>query len=1060
MISQRWCALVALVVGLSLPLMAAQGDVVTISSSTGPTAYEEGQQPGQFNLSRGSSSIDPLVVSLKIIPGSIRTATMSNDYTLQLLNSAGVWTDLSPVPTIGVNFTIMIPDGSASTMIRVKPVDDSYREGAESVDVQIVSSANYTVGTANSALVTIADNDRILSVAATDSIASERSASFPRVDVGTFTVSLVDGLGTDGLGTSDDPPPISGGSGPPASASFDLLLGGLGSTGVAATQGIDYAVGFDTGTAWTSYNDVSKVLSGVDSTRLIKGATYWLQDDQDGSGNPIFITVSDIVAGVVTISAAPSGAAWSSSTKYMYVIIPASDIKSGINSNSSVTVTIIPAQDLLTEGAESVVLSVRSSPNYKLSSPTTAEITIADDEILASISPIANAGLPSQSGSVVVELRSSGGTLVPAPRDLTIPYSLSGTAQAPVVGVAGDYSATDYDVPAGIGQLSMPAGQSTAIITIVPTSTAVITGNSETVQVSLLDSQSYQLQSTGASSTNPSATISIANTQGSVSVGSVVDTYESASLPKVGSVVFSIVRTPPPTTPANVAIAFTLSGSASPSDYTVSAPSGIALSFNAVTRVGLLTIPSSATTATLQITATDDQLAEGIETVQIALQAGQRYTLSSNIPITSSVTIADDEPVLSVNKMSDTIEGGSPGVFRVSYPIGPDGNPLQRSITVTAQTSGTATFTTDYTIPTIIIPAGSTFVDVPVTAVLDDPIDDAETVILTLGQDPSFGYTLAAPLSATMTITDGSPTLNIAAASNPAETTGADGTLGTPGVFLITASRAPNRDITVTYSVAGTATSNSTWIPPAHYVSLTGSTVLSAGTTTKSILVNPFNDSLPNPGDTIKLTMLSGTTFLLGSSSSAQVTIADNDTDPNVALPTRVSATNADGTYVAGQTLNLVLTYSQAVVVTGTPYLVLNCGQVDRRANYIGGDTTYANGSTGGTSLNFRYVVDSGDYTGDLDLVSANALILSSGAQINDSRDNYASLTLPAPGTLNSLSGQKNLVLRGAVPGTLAPGKPSTAFKDQGDNGGSCGSGGVGAILATMALWLINRRRR
>ena len=100
------------------------------------------------------------------------------------------------------------------------------------------------------------------------------------------------------------------------------------------------------------------------------------------------------------------------------------------------------------------------------------------------------------------------------------------------------------------------------------------------------------------------------------------------------------------------------------------------------------------------------------------------------------------------------------------------------------------------------------------------------------------------------------------------------------------------------------------------------------------------------------------------------------------------------------------------------------------------------------------------DYTDDLDLVSANALILSSGAQINDLRDNYASLTLPEPGSFNSLSGQKNLVLQGAAPGTQAPGKPSTAFKDQGDNGGSCGSGGVGAILATMALWLIHRRRR
>ena len=255
MICQRWFSLVALVVGLAMPLKAAQ-DVVTISSSTGPTAYEEGPQPGQFILSRGSSSIDSLNVSMKVINGEIRTATMTSDYTLQILN-AGVWTDLSPAPVIDVSFTIAIPDGSASTIIRVKPVDDKYIEGAESVDLQIVSSANYTVGTANSATVTIADNDRVLSVVATDSISSERSASYPRVDVGTFTVSLANA--SDALDPMIFPDPINGAA---ANASFDLLLGGTGTTGVAATQGVDYNVGFDTRATWSTYNDVTNVLGG------------------------------------------------------------------------------------------------------------------------------------------------------------------------------------------------------------------------------------------------------------------------------------------------------------------------------------------------------------------------------------------------------------------------------------------------------------------------------------------------------------------------------------------------------------------------------------------------------------------------------------------------------------------------------------------------------------------------------------------------------------------------------------------------------------------------------
>jgi hypothetical protein len=363
-------------------------------------------------------------------------------------------------------------------------------------------------------------------------------------------------------------------------------------------------------------------------------------------------------------------------------------------------------------------------------------------------------------------------------------------------------------------------------------------------------------------------------------------------------------------------------------------------------------------------------------------------------------------------------------------------------------------------VSTVTIPAGAQFVNVPVSAILDEVVDDGETVTLTLQADPANQYTLTSPTAASVTITDGSPTITVSAISNPAETSGANGTFGTTGVFRILASRAPTRDVTINYAVSGTAVAGSTWTPGAHYQTLLGSTVLASGTLAKDIAVRPFNDTLLNPGETVVVTVSPGTGFVLGSSTSAQVTIADNDTDPNVATPTRVTSTNADGTYTAGQALTIAVNYSQSVVVTGTPYLVLNCGAADRRATYSGGNVTYSNGSTGGTSLYFRYVVDSGDSTDDLDLVSANALILPNGAQINDLSDNYAYPTLPTPGTFNSLSGQKNLVIQGAVPGTEAPGKPSTAFEDGGDSTGKCGSGGIGAILATMALWLMRRRQR
>jgi predicted alternative tryptophan synthase beta-subunit len=117
---------------------------------------------------------------------------------------------------------------------------------------------------------------------------------------------------------------------------------------------------------------------------------------------------------------------------------------------------------------------------------------------------------------------------------------------------------------------------------------------------------------------------------------------------------------------------------------------------------------------------------------------------------------------------------------------------------------------------------------------------------------------------------------------------------------------------------------------------------------------------------------------------------------------TNVNSTKPDGTYGEGEIINIVITFSEAVYVTGTPQLTLETGSADVIIDYTSGSGT--------ATLIFTYVVASGDNSEDLDYESVNALSLNGGS-IKDSVGNDAVLMLPAPGTAGSLSFNKNLII-------------------------------------------------
>ncbi|MFZ5970546.1 MAG: PKD domain-containing protein [Bacteroidota bacterium] len=134
---------------------------------------------------------------------------------------------------------------------------------------------------------------------------------------------------------------------------------------------------------------------------------------------------------------------------------------------------------------------------------------------------------------------------------------------------------------------------------------------------------------------------------------------------------------------------------------------------------------------------------------------------------------------------------------------------------------------------------------------------------------------------------------------------------------------------------------------------------------------------------------------------------------------TQVSASTANGAYNVPDVIDVTVTFSENVIVTGFPQIELELGATDRMATYLSGSTTNV--------LTFRYIVQPGDNSLDLDYTGTGALSLNGGT-IVDGAALAAVLTLPTPGAAGSLGANKNIVIDTTPP--AAPSAPDLLTAD------------------------------
>ena len=456
----------------------------------------------------------------------------------------------------------------------------------------------------------------------------------------------------------------------------------------------------------------------------------------------------------------------------------------------------------------------------------------------------------------------------------TVTRSLNLSSPTTVNITTGGTATSGTDYTGGVATVVIPAGATTATITINPSVDGTVEAN-ETVILTVAAGTGYTV---GAPA---SATGTILNDD----VPSATITVSPAAVAEDGApnLVYTVTLNQASLTATSVN--YTIAGTATNgTDYaTITSP---------------LVIAAGATTGTVVVNPTADATIESDETVILTLAAGAGYTVG--VPASATGTILNDDlPNLTINDV--TANEGNAGItnftFTVSLsaPAGPGGVSFD-----IATANGTATAGVDYVASSLTsqtIPTGASTYTFTVLV-------NGETL-----NEPSETFFVNVPNVTSAVVVDGQgvgtivnddplPSLSIN------DVTLIEGNAGTVNaVFTVTLSAASGQTVSVNYATAdGTATQ------PADYTNTSGTLTFTPGQTTRTITVPVIGETVPEANET----------FFVNLSGAVNATIADNQglgTITNDDVPVTVNpATVPNGT--------VAVAYSQTITASGgvAPY--------------------------------------------------------------------------------------------------------------------------------------------
>ncbi len=162
--------------------------------------------------------------------------------------------------------------------------------------------------------------------------------------------------------------------------------------------------------------------------------------------------------------------------------------------------------------------------------------------------------------------------------------------------------------------------------------------------------------------------------------------------------------------------------------------------------------------------------------------------------------------------------------------------------------------------------------------------------------------TIAVSLTAISANAYAGPTVSLAATDAAAAEQGRD-----PGALSLTRNGPTNGPLSVNYTIAGTAANG------VDYDRLSGTVTIPAKQTRATIVVRPMDDTVRDPSETVVVTLVPTSAYVLGTARTATIAIADNDSP----LPVLIVIPNNDFYYTEYGTPRRELEAAGVPVVVG-----------------------------------------------------------------------------------------------------------------------------------------------
>jgi len=327
--------------------------IVTVEA-TDANASEPGTDTATFTIRRTGETTDSLLVNFTV--GG--TATSGTDFF-----------------SLGTSATI--PIGSAETTVTLTPRDDAVFESNETIVVTLTMTGAYRVGDGASATTILSDNEAGVSVAATGSSMEDGSSlgTFTITRTGSTASSLSVAFSVGGTASAGDFTPLPSPALIPAGTNaVTLAVAPVDDVAPEGNETVVLTLGAGAGYTVTAPNSATVVIlddePGV-SIAASDASAY------EGGGNGAFVvTRMGATNAALTVHYSVSGAAIASVD---YAALAGSVvIEAG---QRSAEIAVVPIDDADTEGNEIVQATLQSNAAYALLAPSSALVTIIDDEI-------------------------------------------------------------------------------------------------------------------------------------------------------------------------------------------------------------------------------------------------------------------------------------------------------------------------------------------------------------------------------------------------------------------------------------------------------------------------------------------------------------------------------------------------------------------------------------------------------------------------------------------------------------------------------------------------------